>query len=75
MSAEPQTTGLAQYVAAQMLAFREVVLAADEHFFDFPENVVAYRDFVQALPYVWVNLQSRQPLVGAFLVPGSKVTQ
>jgi hypothetical protein len=51
-------TGLAIYVAEQILAFRQKVKGADPAFFEQPENQAAFQTFVQSLPYVWVGQQS-----------------
>lgn len=54
-----ESPSLAEFVVDQIFTFREIATRRAPDFFGVPENVIAFRDFVQALPYVWVGQQNQ----------------
>lgn len=59
----PADSLLAYYVVDHIAAFREHALKKDPAFFEYPENIAAFRDFVQALPYVFLGQQTKADLL------------
>ena len=52
-------TSFAAFAVDQIAAFREQALRNDASFFQWQENIAVFRDFAQALPFIWQGMQNK----------------